>query len=170
MWFKKVYLWVWELPKEEDKEPKGQGVELPALVGLPVSKQAAAGALEERLWWSPHLPRKRSCLAKPKTVSCPRRGRRIWTRGGATCRGGATGRQAGRGGCCLGAKAVLLVTSPATQAQLLGHNTASCIATTASCQAAELFTMNLKRLYSFDSPDLMNDPMILMIAMISDVL
>ena len=37
-----------------------------------------------------------------------------------------------------------LVTSPATQAQLLGHNSASCIATTASCQAAELFSMSLK--------------------------
>ena len=40
-----------------------------------------------------------------------------------------------------------LVTSPATQAQLLGHNTASCIATTASCQAAlswVFFTMSLK--------------------------
>ena len=109
MWFKQVYLWVWELPKEEDEEPRGQGVELPALVGLPVSKLAAEGALEERLWWSPHLPRKCSCLATLKTVSCPRFRRRIWTRGGATCRGGATGRQAGRGGCCLGAKAVLLV-------------------------------------------------------------
>ena len=39
--------------------------------------------------------------------------------GGATCLGGATSQQAGCSGC-LGRKAVV-VTSPATQAQLLGH-------------------------------------------------
>ena len=50
MWFQNVWGYG-ELPKEEDKEPRGPGVELPALVGLPVSKQAAAGALDRRLWW-----------------------------------------------------------------------------------------------------------------------
>ena len=46
-------LGVWELPKEEDKEPRGSEVELPALVERPVRKQAvpAAAALDRRPWW-----------------------------------------------------------------------------------------------------------------------